>query len=139
MQVLNGRNFINAKEFSNKVCKYIEVDKNGKLKNFKVFIIMDTDDCDSKTLKLYKSKNLFTNHWLKPYIVPIYNSPNLDSILRSLSYPIDTNNKADSYQKIFPGKSGDSKSFLRLKERITELDTQHSNMIKMIDYLSKYI
>lgn len=100
---------------------------------------MDTDDCDSKTLKSYKSKNLFSGHWLRPYIIPIYNTPNLDSVLRSLSYPIDSKKKTDSYQKVFPGNSGDQKAFLELKDRIKKLHTQDSNMIKILEYFSKYM
>ena len=59
----------------------IEYDKKEKsLKNFKLFIIMDTDDCTEDFKDDYISGKLFENCCLKDYIVPIYNSPNLEEV-----------------------------------------------------------
>ena len=65
-----------ADEFS------VEYDRKTKrLINFKLFIIMDTDDCDEITRSKYISKELFDGHPLKDYIVPLYNDTNLEDVM----------------------------------------------------------
>jgi len=70
--------FNNKRDF---VSKYQIDEHKGLLVNFKLFIIMDTDDCNDITFSSYKDKSLFDGHWLKDYIVPIYNSPSLEYVL----------------------------------------------------------
>ena len=55
--------------------------KRKKLNNFKLFIIMDTDDCSDKMKEEYITKSLFKNHPLEKYIVPIYNISNLEDVM----------------------------------------------------------
>lgn len=65
-----------ADEFS------VEYDRKTKrLINFKLFIIMDTDDCDEITRSKYISKELFDGHPLKDYIVPLYSDTNLEDVM----------------------------------------------------------
>ena len=48
---------------------------------------------------------MFDGHWLKDYIVPIYNDPNLeDNVMKEASIPI---NKKKEYITIFPTRHGD--------------------------------
>ena len=53
----------------------IEGKKNKIASYFKIFVIMDTDDCSDEQRKKYISKELFKGHWAYDYIVPIFNSP----------------------------------------------------------------
>ncbi|TKZ15846.1 hypothetical protein EZH24_13855, partial [Brachyspira catarrhinii] len=68
-------------------------------KNFKIFIIMDTDDCTAQQKSEFINKNMFKNHWAYNYIVPIYNDDNLENVL--IKATIEVENKKD-YIKIFP-------------------------------------
>lgn len=104
-------------EYMNRKCKCkslktfaeehsIEYDrKNKTLKNFKLFTIMDTDDCEEETRKRYISGELFRGHPLAEYIVPIYNSPNLEEIMiraGMMTRRIRDSEKGTYYSKIFP-------------------------------------
>lgn len=85
--------------------KYLIEQKEGKLINFFVMPIMDLDDCGEKEQKEYTTKEMFKNHWLYPYIIPIWNTPNLDYVLYNLKL-IDRIPKDDEkgiiYSKLFP-------------------------------------
>lgn len=60
----------------------IEYDKKTRqLKNFKLFIIMDTDDCSEESKKKYVTGEMFKGHPLQEYIVPIYNTANLEDVM----------------------------------------------------------
>lgn len=70
---------------------------------FKIFIIMDTDDCTKEEKDNYINKKMFENHWAYDYIVPLYNSPDLESVL--IKSEVASKNKKElkkSYAKIFP-------------------------------------
>ena len=73
--------------------------------NFKLFIIMDTDDCDEITRSKYISKELFDGHPLKDYIVPLYNDTNLEDVMIKsgiMVKRIPDAQKGSYYTKIFP-------------------------------------
>lgn len=78
--------------------------KNKVLLNFRLFIIMDVDDCDNNTKKSFIDKSLFKQHWLYNYIVPIYNNPNLEKTMNDANIPIT---KKKDYITIFPTNHGD--------------------------------
>ena len=84
----------------------IEYDKKtNTLKNFKLFIIMDTDDCDEKTKQDYISGRMFNSHPLKDYIVPIYNINNLEDIMVKAGIMVKKlpdSEKSSFYAKVFP-------------------------------------
>ena len=52
------------------------------LVDFNLYIIMDTDDCTEEQKKSFIDRSMFKDHWLYPYIVPIYNSPNLEQTMK---------------------------------------------------------
>ena len=87
-----------------------DIETSGKrnqrvLCNFKLFIIMDTDDCTEQQREYYINKELFKDHWLYDYIVPIYNIRQLEEVLIEsgiMSRKITTNEKGGYYEKIFP-------------------------------------
>lgn len=84
----------------------IEYDKRAKkLKNFKLFIIMDTDDCSEEVKKEYVSGEMFRGHSLQEYIVPIYNITNLEDVMMKagiMTKRITDSQKGTYYSKIFP-------------------------------------
>ena len=109
---LASQNFRSIDEFADTFC--VETSGRGKSKrllNFKLFIIMDTDDCTDKQRDDYISGRMFAGHWLREYIVPIYNTPNLDIVLYKAgiidSIPLD---KGDFYENIFPINKDSDKS-----------------------------
>ena len=96
--------FKSLKEMANEYA--IEYDKKSKsLKNFKLFIIMDTDDCDDDTKRKYISGELFKGHPLEDYIVPIYNNSNLEDVMLKAGIMvkrIEDSQKGTYYSRIFP-------------------------------------
>lgn len=84
----------------------IEFDESdGCLNSFKLFVIMDKDDCSEEIYQSYINKSLFRNSPLKDYIVPICNNPDLETVLTGTKYmpkPIRSKDKASYYSKIFP-------------------------------------
>ena len=71
---------------------------------FKIFIIMDTDDCSEKQKQDFMNRNMFRDHWAYKYIVPIYNTPELESVLEMAHIPFKKvgNKRKEEYVKIFP-------------------------------------
>lgn len=86
---------------------YIDINKDSKKNpiNFKLFTIMDTDDCNEKAVEDYKNKSMFKSHWLYEYIIPIYNMNDLEDVLKKSGVPYETKNKGN-YINIFPTNRG---------------------------------
>lgn len=101
---LNKKPFKALKDFANEYS--IEYDKKTKkLINFKLFIIMDTDDCNESTKEKYITGKLFEGHPLKEYIIPIYNISNLEDVMlkaRIMVKRIADSQKGGYYSKVFP-------------------------------------
>ena len=77
---LSKKQFKSLKTFADEYS--VEYDKKmKKLIKFKLFIIMDTDDCNENTRNKYISGSLFDGHLLKDYIIPLYNISNLEDIM----------------------------------------------------------
>lgn len=102
--LLSKKQFKSLAAFANNFT--VEYDSKGKkLKDFTLFIVMDTDDCDEKTKQDYISGKLFEGMALAPYIVPIFNSDNLEDVLsRTKLMPkrIKEKDKEKYYSKVFP-------------------------------------
>ena len=76
-----------------------------RLEDFKLYIIMDTDDCTESQKADFISKDMFKSHWLYEYIVPIYNSPKIEDVFakaKITSKTVKNSEKGTFYQKIFP-------------------------------------
>lgn len=107
MNILNGKKF---RTFSDFIGNFEDVEihrvKTKKFlpDDFKIFIIMDTDDCTEVQKENYISKEIFRKHWAYPYIVPIYNIPELESVLVKSKIPFEKKGDArkKEYIKIFP-------------------------------------
>ena len=147
IQITSLANVLNSKPFNKQslfVSEYAVEEtgtgKNKKLADFKLFIIMDTDDCTPQQKKDYLSKKMFEGHWLYEYIVPIANSPCLEDVLVEtgvLSKKIRDNEKGKCYSTIFPINSKQLSDdtmaeVLTLKDRVEKC--KNSNLVEYIDY-----
>ena len=106
MAILGNTIFKNKRELKK---EYIIEEKNKGFVNFFVMPIMDLDDTTEEKIKKYKSGEMFKNHWLSPYIIPIWNDGNLDSVLYDLNLisklPGD-GEKGRVYEELFPTNKG---------------------------------
>ena len=128
MSVLNDSRFRSFAAFTRSF-PAIEHQKK-ELKNFQLFIIMDTDDCTVEQKADFVSGAMFRDHWLSPYIVPIYNSPNLEATMRAANIPIT---RKKEYITIFPMNNGDL-DIARAKELLGKLkDCPDTNMDTYIE------
>ncbi len=85
--------------------------KNKQLSNdFKVFIIMDTDDCTEAQKQDFISKEMFKGHWLYKYIEPVFSIPNIDKVLfnaKMVKRIVNDSEKGTFYIDVFPIHKGD--------------------------------
>ena len=106
MTILGNNDFKNKSKFKQ---KYIIEEKNKKFINFFIMPIMDLDDTTEEKIKKYKNGEMFKNHWLSPYIIPIWNDINLDHVLYDLKLisklPNDKE-KGKVYEELFPKNTG---------------------------------
>ena len=106
MTILGNNDFKNKSKLKQ---KYIIEEKNKKFINFFIMPIMDLDDTTEEKIKKYKNGEMFKNHWLSPYIIPILNDINLDHVLYDLKLisklPNDKE-KGKVYEELFPKNTG---------------------------------
>lgn len=106
MTILGNNDFKNKSRLKQ---KYIIEEKNKKFINFFIMPIMDLDDTTEEKIKKYKNGEMFKNHWLSPYIIPIWNDINLDHVLYDLKLisklPNDKE-KGKAYEELFPKNTG---------------------------------
>jgi len=55
--------------------------RKKELIGFKLFIIMELDDCSIEMRNRFLDKEIFSKHWLYDYIMPIYNDPDLEQTM----------------------------------------------------------
>lgn len=130
LDTLNDSRFCDYKSFIREF-DYVETVRKGRLLNFRLFIIMDIDDCSEKQKKSFKNKKMFADHWLYEYITPIYSDPNLEAAMKSTGIEVDSKK---NYIKIFPTSHGDlnmemAREYLKKLER-----SQCSNISEYIRY-----
>ena len=106
LTILGNNDFKNKSKLKQ---KYIIEEKNKKFINFFIMPIMDLDDTTEEKIKKYKNGEMFKNHWLSPYIIPIWNDINLDHVLYDLKLisklPNDKE-KGKVYEELFPKNTG---------------------------------
>lgn len=79
-----------------------------KIHDFKIFTLMDTDDCSESTKESYINGDLFKRYALKEYVVPIYSIPDLENILfqsKLIPKVYNDSEKVKAYGKLFPVSS----------------------------------
>ncbi len=141
---LNKKQFRTLSGFANEYSvEYVKKDK--KLKNFKLFIIMDTDDCSERSKNEYVSGEMFREHPLQEYIVPIYNITNLEDVMIKAGIMIKRipdSEKGAYYSKIFPINteplSSDTLRQIRLFASKIK-GVKQTNMLEFIKYCFEQI
>lgn len=129
-----------AKEYN------VEYDrKNKRLNNFKLFIIMDTDDCNDNMKECYISGRLFKGHPLEDYIVPIFNTPNLEEVMEKAKIITKKScaaGKGTYYSRIFPINTKPL-SYDTIKQVKTFADKvkgiRDTNILEFVDYCIEQI
>ncbi|HIR59358.1 MAG TPA: hypothetical protein IAB38_04840 [Candidatus Onthousia excrementipullorum] len=130
------RNFINTFED-------IELDASSKNinNNFKIFIIMDTDDCSEDEKRKFINKEMFKGHWAYDYIVPIYNIPELETVLTEAKVPFTKTGvkRKKEYIKLFPTDPKYIKTDeVQIKELLNKLKKQkNTNLNDFLDFCLK--
>lgn len=145
IQITSLKNILNNKIFGKKASflkQYpdVELDEDEKeiSNNFKVFIIMDTDDCTEEQKEKFILKEMFKGHWAYDYIVPIFNSPQLESVLTKAKVPFEKkgNKRKKEYVKIFPTdekyKKSDVIQINELSEKLRKI--KETNMEEFLDF-----
>lgn len=108
IQITSLMDFIDKKIFTNikKFAEDYSIEKNkNQLIGFKIFIIMDTDDCTELQKENFLNKQMFNNHPLNNYICPIANIPDLENVLMNsgiMFKKIKKKDKGDYYIETFP-------------------------------------
>lgn len=133
IQITSLNKLLNNKKFKSKTAflrnfPYIELDESGKdiSPDFKIFIIMDTDDCTKEQEKQFINKEMFKEHWAYDYIKPIYNSPELETVLEKAKVPFKKigDKRKKEYIKLFPTDSKYEKSdVIQIDELLNNLST----------------
>lgn len=109
--------------------------ENNEILNLKIFIVMDVDSASSDTVRRFKDKTMFKDHWLHSFIHPIINDKNLEQALNSIGYTYATKNSEKSkYSKIFPVERGkqDKDAIITLSAALKK--TKKSNLDELLDY-----
>ena len=101
VKFLSGEKYKNIVSFKNKFDDIEQIKDKKKLPSyFKIFIIMDTDDCNENQKKSFKDKSMFKEHWLHDYIVPIYNNRNLEEVFVDIGIKFEKS--GDERKKEYP-------------------------------------
>ena len=108
----------------------LKVNKEKRLSpEFKIFIIMDTDDCTKREKQQFISKEMFKKHWAYEYIVPIYDSPDLENVMvkAGIKFQKKGVERKKEYIKIFPtekkykvGEGVELQKFAKVLEKVDE-------------------
>ena len=141
IQITSLKNTLNNKIFKSfKNIKLTNDEKNID-DEFKIFIIMDTDDCTEKQKKDFINKEIFKEHWAYKYIVPIYNIPELESVLEMAKIPFTKtgDKRKKEYIKLFPTDPRYEKTDeIQIKELLNTLKKQNNtNLNEFLDFCLK--
>ena len=143
MKRLKGKDINSSDNLKNTYQDDFEIKDNKIIidKDFKIFIIMDTDDCNNEEEKNnFINKNMFKSYWAYDYIVPIYNITNLEDVLIKAKV-IDKNtikNKKDkkNYKiKIFPITKQNTESDIRQIEEFYQKLLKVKNISNMHEFI----
>ena len=118
------KNFLN--EYSN-----IEI-RNKNIVNFKIFTIMDCDDCDESVITKYKVGELFRKYWFSDLIVPIYNVRNLEDIMQKAGFIEEAKEKKYSKVMLWKPDSSEVDQILNFEEKLKQ--NPDTNMEEVVRY-----
>lgn len=148
IQITSLKNTLNNKIFKSfknfiKTYEDIKLTDDGKSLDsaFKIFIIMDTDDCSENQKRDFISKRMFESHWAYNNIVPIYNIPELETVLETANIPLKKtgNKRKKEYIKIFPTDPKYEKTDeIQIQELLNTLQKQkNTNLYEFLDFCLK--
>lgn len=148
IQITSLKNTLNNKIFKSynafiKEFEDIEINEDEKaiVDSFKIFIIMDTDDCNESQKRDFINKKMFKEHWAYDYIVPIYNIPELETVLSSVGIPFKKtgNKRKKEYIKLFPTDPKYEKTdHIQIKELCDKLKKQkNTNLNEFLEFCLK--
>ena len=105
--LLKDKRFSSLKNFMNYFDDVEIIQEKTKKKlspAFKIFIMMDTDDCSVEQREKFISKQMFKAHWAYDYIVPIFNTPNLENVMVKAGIKFEKKGaeRKKEYIRIFP-------------------------------------
>ncbi len=139
--ILQDKRFSSLDNFSNFFddAEIIREKTKKKLSsNFRIFIIMDTDDCTEEQKKNFISKQMFKTHWAYEYIVPIFNTPDLEAVMVKAGIKFEKKGikRKKEYIKIFPtDKKYSNRESIELKSFAEHLSkVQETNLHEFIKY-----
>lgn len=138
---LNNKIFRSYRNFINTFADIELIDNKNINKDFKIFIIMDTDDCSEEEKRKFINKEMFKEHWAYDYIVPVYNIPELETVLTEAKVPFTkTGVKKKEYIKLFPTDPKYTKTDeVQIKELLNKLKKQkNTNLDEFLDFCLKF-
>ena len=97
----------------------------------RVYPVLDVDG-DTASFRSYASRDAFRDVPLRNNIYPVYNNPNLESVLSEVG--LDVNHDLKSFRKFL-----DRQRFDDFRERISGCDRNSSNMIDVVDHLRSQV
>lgn len=141
-QILNNTIF---KSYNNFIKEYedVKLSNNNKSldEDFKIFIILDTDDCTEKQKSAFINKEMFKSHWAYDHIVPIYDIPNLEAVLTKANVPFTKtgDKRKKEYVKLFPTDPKYEKSDeIQVRELCDNLKKQtNTNLNEFLEFCLK--
>lgn len=141
-QILNNTIF---KSYNSFIKEYedVKLSSNNKSldEDFKIFIILDTDDCTEKQKNAFINKEMFKSHWAYDHIVPIYDIPNLEEVLIKANVPFTKtgDKRKKEYVKLFPTDPKYEKSDeIQIQELCDNLKKQtNTNLNEFLDFCLK--
>ena len=148
IQITSLKNTLNNKIFKSfrnfiKIYEDIKLTDDGKSidNDFKIFIIMDTDDCNDKQKEDFMNGDMFKTHWAYKNIVPIYNIPELETVLEMANIPFKKagNKRKKEYIVIFPTDPKYEKSDeIQIRDLLNTLKKQkNTNLNEFLDFCLK--
>lgn len=102
-----------------------------ELVKLRVYPVLDVDG-DTASFRSYASRDAFRDVPLRNNIYPVYNNPNLESVLSEVG--LDVNHDLKSFRKFL-----DRQRFDDFRERISGYDRNSSNMIDVVDHLRSQV
>lgn len=148
IQITSLKNTLNNKIFKScsnflKTYEDVKLTDDGKFidNDFKIFIIMDTDDCSEIQKRDFMNGQMFEGHWAYKHIVPIYNVPELETVLEMAKIPFKKtgDKRKKEYIKIFPTDPKYEKTDeIQIKELLQALKKQkNTNLNEFLDFCLK--
>ncbi len=139
---LNNKIFRSYRNFINTFADIELIDNKNINKDFKIFIIMDTDDCSEEEKRKFINKEMFKEHWAYDYIVPVYNIPELETVLTEAKVPFTKTGvkRKKEYIKLFPTDPKYTKTDeVQIKELLNKLKKQkNTNLDEFLDFCLKF-